>query len=441
MTNSWSKIKDFDNTWGKWANNEEKKGWDKLINQIILVIEIYLSSWWCNDSKVEKLEKRFCCFMGLEYQGLEPEEHYDPIAGMTCPVFNFKETFLYWEVKSARDEKSLATSLHRMFLVLEEENFFKPEIKTVVDFDIEAQTQKETDRVTILYEEIKQIGLLYQCFSILNQENSIIIYPYNCASLVPMSNPAPTPKDFFVSYTGEDRSWAEWIGWVLEEAGYTVIIQAWDFKVGGNFVLDMQRATIEARRTIAVLSSLYLEKPFPQPEWAAAFAQDPTSSERKLIPVRVENCKPPGLLAPIVYSDLFDCEETEAQQRLLSAVTDGRMKPAQRPRFPGKGPERVVPNHVPFPGTAENASHIHSPTSPSATGLTPWQQRQLEGRRDALLPEWERRSQKVKQIRAALAIEVGITVKFQLEQQLLEEETKLSQLSAELGEIEQKLSR
>src|SRR5689334_16512978 len=79
-------------------------------------------------------------------------------------------------------------------------------------------------------------------------------------------------KDFFISYTGNDRTWAEWLAWVLEEAGYSVVIQAWDFRPGGNFVLDMQKAT-EANRTIAVLSSLYLQKPFPQSEWAAAFAQ------------------------------------------------------------------------------------------------------------------------------------------------------------------------
>ena len=33
-------------------------------------------------------------------------------------------------------------------------------------------------------------------------------------------------KDFFVSYSGADRAWAEWIAWVLEEAGYTVVLQA-----------------------------------------------------------------------------------------------------------------------------------------------------------------------------------------------------------------------
>jgi hypothetical protein len=54
-------------------------------------------------------------------------------------------------------------------------------------------------------------------------------------------------KDFFVSYTGQDRTWPEWLAWVLEEAGYIVMTQAWEFRPGGNFALDMQRATMEAK--------------------------------------------------------------------------------------------------------------------------------------------------------------------------------------------------
>ena len=48
--------------------------------------------------------------------------------------------------------------------------------------------------------------------------------------------------DFFISYNQADRTWAEWIGWQLEAKGYAVTLQAWDFRHGGNFVLDMQRA-------------------------------------------------------------------------------------------------------------------------------------------------------------------------------------------------------
>ena len=37
-------------------------------------------------------------------------------------------------------------------------------------------------------------------------------------------------KNFFVSYNGKDKSWAEWIAYQLEEDGYTTVIQAWDFQ-------------------------------------------------------------------------------------------------------------------------------------------------------------------------------------------------------------------
>jgi cephalosporin-C deacetylase-like acetyl esterase len=33
--------------------------------------------------------------------------------------------------------------------------------------------------------------------------------------------------DFFVSYTGADTAWAEWIAWQLKTAGYAVISQAY----------------------------------------------------------------------------------------------------------------------------------------------------------------------------------------------------------------------
>jgi hypothetical protein len=84
-------------------------------------------------------------------------------------------------------------------------------------------------------------------------------------------------KDFFISYNRADKQWAEWIAWTLEEAGYSVVVQAWDFRPGGNFVLDMRRATAESQTTIAVLSESYLKSSYTQPEWAAAFADDPES--------------------------------------------------------------------------------------------------------------------------------------------------------------------
>ena len=157
-------------------------------------------------------------------------------------------------------------------------------------------------------------------------------------------------KDFFVSYNSADKTWAEWIAWVLEENGYTVVIQAWDFRPGGNFILDMQRAADESHRTIMVLSEAYLKAAYTQPEWAAAFKQDPTSEDRRLIPMRVAECQPTGMLAPLVYVDLVGKSEAEAEQLVLDALQD-RAKPATRPSFPKATPaeERVIQKKVIFP--------------------------------------------------------------------------------------------
>ena len=83
---------------------------------------------------------------------------------------------------------------------------------------------------------------------------------------------------FFISYTRDDRAWAEWIAWQLEVAGYTTVLQAWDFRAGGDFLQQMHQAVEEADRTIAVLSPSYLESAFGGVERRADFAKDPPAS-------------------------------------------------------------------------------------------------------------------------------------------------------------------
>ena len=121
-------------------------------------------------------------------------------------------------------------------------------------------------------------------------------------------------KDFFLSYNKEDKAWAEWIAWTLEDAGYSTVIQAWDFVPGSNFVLNMQQALEEAETTIAVISRNYFESVYTQSEWATAYASDPTGITGKLIPVRIDDYKPKGLFAQIVYIDLTGSDDVSARK-------------------------------------------------------------------------------------------------------------------------------
>lgn len=162
--------------------------------------------------------------------------------------------------------------------------------------------------------------------------------------------------NFFISYNKADRAWAEWIAWQLEEARYSTFLQAWDFRAGGNFVLDMHKAASEAERTIAVLSPDYLTALYTEPEWAAALGRDPTGAKALLVPVRIRECDPKGLLPQITYVDLVGLDDATAKEVLLTRVKGERLKPTSAPQFPGSP---AHPAKAPtFPGGVRDYSRL-----------------------------------------------------------------------------------
>ena len=50
-------------------------------------------------------------------------------------------------------------------------------------------------------------------------------------------------KDFFISYTAVDEPWAKSITVTLDQAGYTTLVQAFDFRPGDDFMHSMHEAT------------------------------------------------------------------------------------------------------------------------------------------------------------------------------------------------------
>jgi hypothetical protein len=144
---------------------------------------------------------------------------------------------------------------------------------------------------------------------------------------------SPAAPDFFISYTATDCEGAAWIARQLEAAGYTTILQDWDFRPGGAWVHQMQSAITTARRTIAVLSPNYFNSDYATAEWQAIFAQDPKGDSGRLIPVRLRECSPPGLMAGRTYIDLVGRDEERARDALLSGVDEQhtRGKPSDGP--------------------------------------------------------------------------------------------------------------
>ncbi len=145
--------------------------------------------------------------------------------------------------------------------------------------------------------------------------------------------------DFFVSYHASDRTWAEWVAWQLEDAGYRVLLQDWDFAPGTRWTTFLQRARARSERTIALVSENYIKFAYGQPEWELAYQTDPLGLRRRLLPIRVADDPLPGLLGGIRAFDLFDvADEAEASRLLLQWIVyarTGRAKPRTKPPFPG----------------------------------------------------------------------------------------------------------
>ena len=146
-----------------------------------------------------------------------------------------------------------------------------------------------------------------------------------------------TRKDFFVSYTGSDRAWAEWVAWELENAGYTTVLASRDFNAGANFITELDRSLSESERVIALLSPDYLASPNAQAEWTSVFFKDPAGLG--LLPIRIREVELPGMLKSLVFVDLVGVGEKEARERLLKVASRGRKAPLRQLAFPSDQPK------------------------------------------------------------------------------------------------------
>ncbi|MFF3327744.1 TIR domain-containing protein, partial [Streptomyces sp. NPDC002889] len=135
----------------------------------------------------------------------------------------------------------------------------------------------------------------------------------------------------FVSHAGADRAWAEWVAWQLQDAGYDVELDYWDWGAGDNFVLKMNEA-LASGRMLALFSAAYFDpERFTTEEWTAVVA-----AKEKLIPLRLDGASAPAILRPLLAPSLVGLAVEEARRVLLGAVA-GPRRPDGEPAFPGAG--------------------------------------------------------------------------------------------------------
>lgn len=138
--------------------------------------------------------------------------------------------------------------------------------------------------------------------------------------------------DFFVSYASPDIGWARWLTWELESEGFRVFLDRSFHEPGDSWTGLISDAISKSNNLIALLSSSYLQSDYPQSEWFSVFLTGPVAGPR-LLPIRIENVKPPPLFSTIGSLDIFGLSPEEASARLRSALSQLPVD-RQQPSFP-----------------------------------------------------------------------------------------------------------
>jgi TIR domain len=140
--------------------------------------------------------------------------------------------------------------------------------------------------------------------------------------------------DIFVSYTSNDRGWAFWIGKELKKLGHVAHIHEWEIPAGGNIAAWMESRLEKADHALFVISKAYLTADYSS--WERQAAQWAAASKRPnfSLPIFVEPCEPPLLLAFFKRCDLYGLEEPHARARLAVYLAPAA-EPVEPVLFPG----------------------------------------------------------------------------------------------------------
>jgi len=132
---------------------------------------------------------------------------------------------------------------------------------------------------------------------------------------------------------------------------------------------------------------------YVEAEWRVFFARDPSGEQALLLPIRVREVEPPGLLRTRIYVDLVGRDAKTARDLLLASARGARGKPVAEPEFPGRERQPqydpAAPKFPADPETIDRADPI--PSNVSSAALRAGNVRELHAYLDRVAESLQRR--------------------------------------------------
>lgn len=148
------------------------------------------------------------------------------------------------------------------------------------------------------------------------------VTPANQQGALPMHGDPDLPYDVFLSYSHRDEAWVSGVLLPkLTENGLRVCIDVHDFALGAPLITEIERAVLQSRKTLLVLTPDYLASEWTEFENILVATLDPAARTRRLLPLLLKPAELPLRIRALTYLDFSQGrEEAPLWRRLLTAL-------------------------------------------------------------------------------------------------------------------------
>ncbi len=130
--------------------------------------------------------------------------------------------------------------------------------------------------------------------------------------------------DVFISYSDREGEWVwNWLVPRLRAASLRICIDRESFDIGVPSLTNMERAVEQSRKTLLVLTPNWVESEWTNFEALLMQTDDPIGLQRRMLPLMLQQCKPPKRVSIFTHADFTNSDKWEKQLgRIIDAIND-----------------------------------------------------------------------------------------------------------------------
>ena len=110
----------------------------------------------------------------------------------------------------------------------------------------------------------------------------------------------------FISYSRKDKDFVDQLANRLSDSGFDVWLDRWEIKVGDSLIDKMNEGLTDASHLAIVFSRNSIQSEWVRREINAAFFREVESKSIKVLPLRIDDCEIPSLMADKFHADFRD---------------------------------------------------------------------------------------------------------------------------------------